>query len=95
MLGSVDALRTFSAWHIPIDTALSGESGSALRSDQLFFSSSSNTAQLCIHHQDDTVPCEPNITGIVYLDGSDLVAIGHPNSAQVTVQDDDCKYYMI
>lgn len=75
-----------------VDTVLSGISGSNRRSDQLFFSSSSNTAQICIRHHDDMVPCEANITGEVNLDGSDFVAIGHPNSAQVTIMDDDCEY---
>lgn len=73
-------------------TTLSGISGSQVRTDQLFFSRDSNTAQLCISHEDDTIPCEPNVTGTVRLTGSSSVDIGQPNSAIVTIQDDDCEW---
>lgn len=75
-----------------VGTTLSGNSGSTVRTDQLFFSRDSNTAQFCIHHEDNTIPCEPNVTGAVHLTGSSSVDIGQPSSAIVTIQDDDCEY---
>lgn len=75
-----------------VGTTLSGNSGSTVRTDQLFFSRVSNTAQFCILHKDNTIPCEPNVTGAVHLTGSSSVDIGQPSSAIVTIQDDDCEY---
>jgi hypothetical protein len=72
-------------------TDLSGVSGSNIRSDQLIFSNISNTARICIDHRDDTVPCEPDITGTVRLSGSTSVEIGEPRSAVVIVRDNDCR----
>lgn len=76
---------------LPIGTVLSGISGSSVRTDQLYFSSSSDRTPLCISHQDDTTPCEPSITGTITLTGSSSVDIGQPSSAQVIIDDDDCK----
>lgn len=72
-------------------TVLSGTSGSTVRTDQLFFESDFDRTEICVDFEDDTIPCEGDITGTVRLTGSPSVAIGEPRSATVTIQDDDCE----
>ena len=74
-------------------TKLSGTSGVNERTSTAFFQDAADTAELCVPNSDDRTPCEADITGIVTLISvENLIEIGEPSSAQVIVQDDDCKW---
>ena len=55
----------------------------------LFFENQSN-AQACIRNfNDDTIACQRDITGTLRLSNDSQITVGFPDTAVLTIKDDD------